>query len=539
MINPRQKVLAAVLGILAALPAGAGAVQGSRSKIVLANGEKYTTIQAAINALPSSGGTVTIPPGTYTGPSSIPNSNTSLMCETWMGCTFTYSSNVSFGSSSQGANGFFQHIAIWGVIFDFGNTSAGLTFADMQQSEFSIIVQNTTGDALTLLGQGGANNPWPSSSNAFNTFDYLGLRNVGEGLVLNGDANIPNCGGGQATGGAVFLNHFVFVDIQQVTGANAIKFTSGADSLVFDRVYMNLASGNTTANGILLGSRCSTSYGNIDLEHFNYVSMDVVSGWTGYGVVANSSRGIIENLQTTGTGTRGFINNGYGAWTVGYVGIDPLGLTTPSMEVPAFTAHNSSYLSALSAATSGNNYYAPTLNWRSNVWSGSRSGSATWSLSPAGDSRGTPTFDNLMLTHSASSTSNTFLVASGIKLGLGHSDNTAVSLSAADSPGKNYSVTFPDYSGTAALTIAHGSATLASSSIAAGACTTTVTAVATGVATTDEVSWSYASFPAPSTDGRLILNAWPAANGVNLALCNPGAGSITSSGLTVNWRVVR
>src|ERR1700693_2912110 len=41
--------------------------------VVTVGGIQYTTVQAAINALPSGGGAVLIPPGTYVGPTTIPS----------------------------------------------------------------------------------------------------------------------------------------------------------------------------------------------------------------------------------------------------------------------------------------------------------------------------------------------------------------------------------------------------------------------------------------------------------------------------------
>lgn len=89
------------------------------------------------------------------------------------------------------------------------------------------------------------------------------------------------------------------------------------------------------------------------------------------------------------------------------------------------------------------------------------------------------------------------------------------------------------------LTIAKGTSTLTGSAISSGSCATTVTTSATGTFTDDTISVSYASFSAPSTDGRLTLSYWPTTDHVNFALCNPTAGSITPSGLVVNWNVLR
>jgi len=88
-------------------------------------------------------------------------------------------------------------------------------------------------------------------------------------------------------------------------------------------------------------------------------------------------------------------------------------------------------------------------------------------------------------------------------------------------------------------TIFTGTSTMGTTIINAGACEATVTTAAAGVATTDTITWSYASFAAPTTDGVLILNAFPTSGHVNFSVCNPTAGNITPTGLVVNWRVIR
>lgn len=88
------------------------------------------------------------------------------------------------------------------------------------------------------------------------------------------------------------------------------------------------------------------------------------------------------------------------------------------------------------------------------------------------------------------------------------------------------------------LDIAHGTSTLGNTIINAGACAATVTTAAPGTLTTNTVVWSYALLSAPTTNGVLTVNAWPTVGNVNFVVCNPTAGNITPSGLTLNWRVL-
>jgi hypothetical protein len=392
------------------------------NSMIYVDGTKYTTVQSALNDLPSSGGTVIVPPGTYAGPIFIPN-RTSLRCATWLGCTFTYSSNVAFGRRN--GSDYFQ-MDLWGIIFDFGGTGAGLTLNAMQRSTFNIFLQNTTGDALTLKAVSGTNSPWPSLSNAMNKYEYLGMYNVGEGLVLNGDVNLSECGGGQsATGGAVFLNWFGKVDIEGVTGENGIKFTSGVDSLTFTDTYINLTRANVRGNGVTLGTRCPTSYGDIDLNELGHLTVDA-NGAGNTGIVANFSRTSIAAYEPgNGLGTKNSINaNAYASVSINWVANAPFGNNTPSgANTPAYQTTNlmvtqQALLNALQPATSESNHYAPPLAWNSNVWNGSASVGSNWSCAPVAQNSGIPTFENLKCSYAGPNRDPLFLLGYPIAIGL-------------------------------------------------------------------------------------------------------------------------
>lgn len=88
-------------------------------------------------------------------------------------------------------------------------------------------------------------------------------------------------------------------------------------------------------------------------------------------------------------------------------------------------------------------------------------------------------------------------------------------------------------------TVAKGTASMTTALIASGACGTTVTVAATNVATTDTIDTARSAAATNSNGGILILNAWPTSGNINLNYCNPGAGNVTPSAATVNWKVIR
>ena len=89
------------------------------------------------------------------------------------------------------------------------------------------------------------------------------------------------------------------------------------------------------------------------------------------------------------------------------------------------------------------------------------------------------------------------------------------------------------------MTIGNGTAAMTTAGIAAGACGTTVTVAATGVLTTDTIDVSHNAAATNGNGGNLILNWWPTAGNVNFNYCNPSAGIVTPTAMTVNWSVRR
>jgi hypothetical protein len=79
---------------------------------------------------------------------------------------------------------------------------------------------------------------------------------------------------------------------------------------------------------------------------------------------------------------------------------------------------------------------------------------------------------------------------------------------------------------------------VASAGINSGACATVVTSTAANALTTDAVLWSFSTAPT-TADGSLNYTWYLTAGNVNWKVCNGTAGTLTPSGLTINWRVIR
>jgi hypothetical protein len=86
--------------------------------------------------------------------------------------------------------------------------------------------------------------------------------------------------------------------------------------------------------------------------------------------------------------------------------------------------------------------------------------------------------------------------------------------------------------------VASGTSTLASGAITQQTCATVVTTAASGAATTDAVQWAFASAPT-TNDGLLHYSWYVTAGNVNWQVCNTSAASLASSGLVINWMVIR
>ena len=202
------------------------------------------SIQAALDA--GQTGILLTPGGVYTGPNSIPN-GTTIACSGWMLCQLNYTAPLTIGVPG-GVTNYFE-ASMLGVVFDFGGAANGLTLNDVLYSHYQVTVQNTTGVGFLVLGTCStpgdpstcANNPWPSSSNAFNEYDYIKCSGtMAQCMVLNGNDN-STCTSGQQTGGAVFYNNFGDIISDHYIGTYGLEMTSGVDSNHFKSVVLRSA----------------------------------------------------------------------------------------------------------------------------------------------------------------------------------------------------------------------------------------------------------------------------------------------------------
>jgi hypothetical protein len=428
--------------------------QGTHIEVGNLNGTRYAdqfpSVQAALNALPVSGGEVRVSAGTYAGPRSIPNNNTRIVCSAWLACTFTYTSNVTFGSASSDLN----NLDIDGIIFDFSGTAAGVTLSGVTSSHFRMQLQNTTGTALTLLGTTVANVTG-------NTFDWIKISTAGIGMVLNGDANLTGCGGTQvADGGAVYYNYFKVVEMESISGAYGMQFTSGDDSNSFGFVQIQMGAGNTTGNAIIFGSRCPSSYGDVVFEHFSTITVDALQGgYVGPFLQMNHSEGIIDNYVcgvncVGGATTWGFNTKAAVAgnvnWQIGWLAGNPYSQPSPLLQTNGILNTGQFFQYPLLRATASANHTAAGAKFVNSEWNGSAAQNSSWTLVPTLAASGVPLFENFNLTNSGSVTRNlNFIIQYPIRLGLQNASsfNTFFVANPA-APSQGVTVTGPPSTGT-------------------------------------------------------------------------------------------
>jgi hypothetical protein len=86
--------------------------------------------------------------------------------------------------------------------------------------------------------------------------------------------------------------------------------------------------------------------------------------------------------------------------------------------------------------------------------------------------------------------------------------------------------------------VAEGTLALNLTAVNTGTCGTAQTSAATGTLTTDTIIWvPNAVVAAPN--GLLTRNVYPTADTVNVVVCNPTAGNLTPTAMTINYKVIR
>lgn len=221
------------------------------ANIVFVDGVKYRTVQAAIDSLPPTGGSVYVPPGTYAGPTVIPSN---VRIEGYLGIVpaatlnanpgnslalypafsadqqtvFTYTSNLTLLNAT--------NIWIRNIAFDFQNTSSGIVLNSSAFNRFDITVRNTKGTALLLT----TSPPGVHAGSTVNIFDRFMAFNVGKGISLTADS-----GGASASANNYF--GYVLIDGVRAVGIETIQF---CDSNNFSRVH--IAGLADTASGVII-----------------------------------------------------------------------------------------------------------------------------------------------------------------------------------------------------------------------------------------------------------------------------------------------
>jgi hypothetical protein len=276
-------------------------IAGKLNNTLFVDGVKYATVQAAINGLPTGGGTVVVPPGTYVGPTSIPEGARIVSLAgpltpahiSLTGGVLTYTANkqVIFQYTTGLTISSRSNIALLGIIFDFQSTASitNLTLTSVSYSDFDIAVINasTANPALTIntLSQANANS-------TYNVFRRLIVQGGKTGLLLQG----YNSG---ADFSYVTENHFQDVEVlfpnDGAAGGTGIDFNSWADSNTFDKAAMwaNVAG----FNGVVFNSNTAGTAKGVASNRFNFLDFTVSNNTTGYGIVYNAAYG---NMFTTG-----------------------------------------------------------------------------------------------------------------------------------------------------------------------------------------------------------------------------------------------
>ena len=212
-------------------------VAGKSKDMINVKGVQYATVQAAINALPVSGGTVNIPCGTYVGPTKIPSGVwLNSLCQPLSprvaigGSRFpvaTSSTILTYTSGLTIVNSF--GIGLNNLLLDFsGGSGKNLKLAGVSHSVFRIAVKcplGPSGGTCVDLTDGGATN----TNTMFNKFDML--------WTYGGNTSIRLAG---TSSGVRFVtnNVFSFVVIDQPY-QRGLDFAQYCDSNTFDYVFID------------------------------------------------------------------------------------------------------------------------------------------------------------------------------------------------------------------------------------------------------------------------------------------------------------
>lgn len=264
--------------------------------------DQFASVQAAMDDLPVSGGTVFVKPGTYTGPTTwrsgvwvvnqlneaaqappvlwskfngvaynsfLPGVGSANMVQ------FNYTANLTIQDVSQ--------IAIRGIVMDFAG-SFNMKLQAVQHSDFSMAVVSTgtSAPALTIDGDGAT-----GFSFAQNKFGQLILEGGNCGLQIGN--NTP---GGRIPSENVFDWIHILVDTQPAGVYTAVNFVGNCDSNIFHKIEVWGTTAITSYKGLVFNSAsavANTGADNIYVGWYDEVFAGFPGGTTS--IVINPSFG--------------------------------------------------------------------------------------------------------------------------------------------------------------------------------------------------------------------------------------------------------
>jgi hypothetical protein len=259
--------------------------------VVIVDGLQYTTVQAAINALPSTGGAVLIPPGTYAGPTNIPSGTALIGMSTSEGVgistnpvilQYTASLTLTNISNTRWEN-------LW-LDFSTAASAAGLELkayntsgnAFCVQNQFSHVVINQAGGPsvpalkLSASGSGG------TISNSFNKFDHLiiyGNSTTGSnpGPAVSG---IQLIGSGTPNAGPTVTQNS-FNDVWVRGGlVGGVDCELNTDTNFFNKLSVFQEWASTPANSYGLGFNLNTPASDQDADASYFYGFNVTGSFT-------------------------------------------------------------------------------------------------------------------------------------------------------------------------------------------------------------------------------------------------------------------
>ena len=271
--------------------------------------DQFSTVQLAISDLPSSGGTVFIPPGSYPGPTSIP-SNVSLIAlsapanldvvgswtslnNTMSQVTLTYSGNLVLTDV--------HNVYFKGISLDFQNKNFGLILTSSSYNRFEDVSivnaggppppEQAVGPPALMIDTSGTG----ASHNSFkNTFDNLNIlcnqtSYCYAGILLEGTTGPPPS--------AVTLNTFISVVISGAINM-AIDMEAQTDTNHFYDVEVNQDLSSAPSASCVLCFNTTTPGTDIDADGSSFENIGITGPFANQVLGGVSSGNVISGNLT-------------------------------------------------------------------------------------------------------------------------------------------------------------------------------------------------------------------------------------------------